>query len=58
MAKNYEENPADFHGSTCKYQTKLIANCHLERKFLDNYSSKSNHHSTFGSRNGWQSFVQ
>jgi hypothetical protein len=33
MAKNYEKDPADFHDSafpTCKYQTKLFANCQLD----------------------------
>jgi hypothetical protein len=24
MQKNYEENPADFHGSACKYQQNWL----------------------------------
>jgi hypothetical protein len=55
MAKNYEENPADFHGSAfqrifnLQVPTKLIANCHLDG-LSDNHSLKRYHHFIFGMR--------
>jgi hypothetical protein len=44
MATNYENDPENFHGSaqiysfsTCKYQQKLIADCHFD-ELLNNHS--------------------
>jgi hypothetical protein len=46
MAKNYENDPADFHGSAfqrifnLQVPTKLIANSFGSDEFSDNYSLK------------------
>jgi hypothetical protein len=49
MAKNYENDPADFHGSAqfflfnLQVPTKLIANCHLDW-LLNSHSLKRYDH--------------